>query len=47
VRRDKSYLVPSADCHMANRPSPTRFCPVCQLEIHARMWELSGAPLPW
>lgn len=47
VRRDKSFLVPSADCHMANRPMPTRFCPVCQLEIHARMWELSGAPLPW
>jgi len=47
VRRDKSFLVPSADCHMANRPSPTRFCPVCQLEIHARLWELAGAPLPW
>jgi hypothetical protein len=47
VRRDKGFLVPSADCHMANRPGPTRFCPVCQLEIHARMWELAGAPLPW
>jgi len=47
VRRDKSTLVPSADCHMANRPTPTRYCPVCQLEIHARMWELVGAPLPW
>jgi hypothetical protein len=47
VRRDKSFLVPSADCHMANRPSPARFCPVCQLELHARMWELAGAPLPW
>lgn len=47
LRRDKSFLVPSADCHMANRPSPTRFCPVCQLEIHARMWELAGTPLPW
>ena len=47
VRRDKAFLVPSGDCHMANRPGPTRFCPVCQLEIHARMWELSGAPLPW
>jgi hypothetical protein len=47
VRRDKTYLIPSADCHMANRPAPTRFCPVCQLEIHARLWELAGAPLPW
>lgn len=47
VHRDKSYLVPSADCHMANRAGPTRFCPVCQLEIHARMWEVAGAPLPW
>jgi hypothetical protein len=47
VRRDRTYLVPSADCHMANRPSPARFCPVCQLEIHARLWELAGAPLPW
>jgi hypothetical protein len=47
LRRDKSFLVPSPDCHMANRPLPTRFCPVCQLEIHARLWELAGAPLPW
>ena len=47
TRRDPAFLVPSADCHMANRPSPTRFCPVCQLELHARMWELAGAPLPW
>ena len=47
VKRDPAYLIPSADCHMANRPGPTRFCPVCQLEIHARMWELAGAPLPW
>jgi hypothetical protein len=47
VRRDKAFLVPSGDCHMANRPGPTRFCPVCQLEIHARLWELGGAPLPW
>jgi hypothetical protein len=47
VKRDASFLIPSADCHMANRPAPTRFCPVCQLEIHARMWELAGAPLPW
>jgi hypothetical protein len=47
LRRDASFLIPSADCHMANRPSPARFCPVCQLEVHARMWELSGAPLPW
>lgn len=47
LRRDAAFFVPSADCHMANRPAPTRFCPVCQLEIHARLWELAGAPLPW
>jgi hypothetical protein len=46
-RRDASFLIPSAHCYMANRPSPTRYCPVCQLEIHARMAELAGAPLPW
>lgn len=47
LQRDPSFLIPSADCHMSNRPTPTRFCPVCQLELHARMWELAGAPLPW
>ena len=47
VRRDDAFLVPSEDCHMANRPGPTRFCPVCQLEIHARVAALTGAPLPW
>jgi len=47
VRRDKMFLIATGDCHMGNRAAPTRFCPVCQLEIHARMWELTGAPLPW
>jgi len=47
LRRDKTFFVPSGDCHLANRPSPTRFCPVCQLAIHARLAELIGAPLPW
>jgi len=47
LRRDKTFFIPSGDCHLANRPAPTRFCPVCQLEIHARMAELAGAPLPW
>jgi len=46
-RRDKAFFIPSGDCHMANRPLPTRFCPVCQLEIHARLTERAGAPLPW
>jgi hypothetical protein len=47
LRRDRTFFIPSGDCHLANRPSPTRFCPVCQLEIHARLAELAGAPLPW
>jgi hypothetical protein len=47
LRRDRTFFIPSGDCHLANRPLPTRFCPVCQLEIHARMVELAGAPLPW
>jgi hypothetical protein len=47
LRRDKAFFVPSGDCHMANRSSPTRFCPVCQLEIHARLAERAGVPLPW
>jgi hypothetical protein len=47
LRRDAAFFIPSGDCHLANRPGPTRFCPVCQLEIHARMAELAGAPLPW
>jgi hypothetical protein len=47
LRRDPVFFVPSGDCHMANRPLPTRFCPVCQLEIHARLAERAGVPLPW
>jgi hypothetical protein len=47
LRRDKTFFIPSGDCHLGNRPAATRFCPVCQLEIHARLAELAGAPLPW
>ncbi len=47
VRRDERSLVSSGDCHMGNRPTDSRFCPVCQLEIHARIADLAGAPLPW
>jgi hypothetical protein len=46
-RRDATFLVPSADCHMGNRPGPSRYCPVCQLELHARICALAGLPLPW
>ena len=45
--RDADYFVPSADCFLSNDPAQSRYCPVCQLEIHARMAELAGAPLPW
>lgn len=47
LRRDAAYFVPSADCFLSNDPAQSRYCPVCQLEIHARMAELAGAPLPW
>lgn len=47
VRRDEDFLIPSEDCHLSNRLSPRRYCPVCQLEIIARICELTGAPPPW
>ncbi len=47
VARDEGFLIPSENCHLGNRPSATRFCFVCQLEIIARICELAGAPLPW
>lgn len=47
MQRDGAFTVPSADCHMSNRRFNSRFCPVCQLQIHARMAELTGAPVPW
>lgn len=45
--RDAEFFVPSNDCFLGNSPTQGRFCPVCQLEIHARLAELAGAPLPW
>lgn len=47
VRRDDEFYVPSDNCYLNNDPSQTRYCAVCQLEIHARMAELAGATLPW
>ena len=46
-KRDADFFIPSDSCHLNNNPAATRFCAVCQLEIHARMAELTGAPLPW
>ncbi len=42
-----TWRVPSDDCHMNNHPTDTRYCPVCQLAIIARIAELSGIPVPW
>ncbi len=47
LRRDSEFLIPSDNCYLNNSPLQRRYCPVCQLEIHARMAELAGAPLPW
>ncbi len=47
LRRDGAFFIPSDDCFLSNNPAQSRFCAVCQLEIHARMAELAGAPLPW
>jgi hypothetical protein len=47
VRRDAEFYIPSDNCYLNNNPAQSRYCPVCQLEIHARMAELAGAPLPW
>jgi len=46
-RRDADFYVPSENCFLSNKPEHSRYCPVCQLEIHARMAEMCGAPLPW
>jgi len=46
-RRDDAFYVPSENCHMANRATDSRLCPVCQLEVLARLYELVGVPLPW
>jgi hypothetical protein len=47
LRRDAEFFIPSDNCYLNNNPAQSRYCPVCQLEIHARMAELAGAPLPW
>jgi hypothetical protein len=47
LHRDSEFFIPSDNCYLNNNPSQSRYCPVCQLEIHARMAELAGAPLPW
>jgi len=45
--RDGEFFIPSDNCYLNNTPAQNRYCPVCQLEIHARMAERAGAPLPW
>lgn len=40
-------VIPSDACHMNNRPADDRWCPVCQLEILARICERTGAAVPW
>src|SRR5436190_6184005 len=30
LRRDKTFFIPSGDCHLGNRPAATRFCTACQ-----------------
>lgn len=47
LRRDDEFYIPSDNCHLNNSGAQTRYCAVCQLEIHARIAELTGAPLPW
>lgn len=47
LRRDARFFMPSDNCFLNNRAAQSRYCPVCQLEILARISELAGAPLPW
>ncbi|HVR87165.1 MAG TPA: HEAT repeat domain-containing protein [Planctomycetota bacterium] len=47
LRRDADFFMPSDNCYLNNNLAQNRYCPVCQLEIHARIAELTGAPLPW
>lgn len=47
ARREDGFRIPSEDCHMGNRLSATRYCPVCQLEIVSRLSGLTGLPPPW
>jgi HEAT repeat protein len=46
-RRDPEFYIPSENCYLNNSLTQSRYCPVCQLELHARVSELAGAPLPW
>jgi hypothetical protein len=41
------WKVPSSDCFLNNRATDSRYCAVCQLEVIARIAELSGATVPW
>jgi hypothetical protein len=47
LQRDSAFFIPSDNCYLSNNPAQSRYCPVCQLEIHARIAELAGAPLAW
>jgi len=43
----RARVIPSSRCYMNNSPDDDRWCPVCQLEILARICERTGAPAPW
>jgi len=47
LHRDSAFFIPSDNCYMNNSPAQNRYCPVCQLAIHARIAELTGGRLPW
>jgi hypothetical protein len=47
LHRDGTFFIPTENCYLNNTPIQSRYCPVCQLEMHARVAELAGAPLPW
>lgn len=47
IRRDADFYIPSDNCFLNNSPLQSRYCPVCQLQVHSRMAELAGAPLQW
>ncbi len=47
LHRDSEFFIPSDNCYMNNSPAQNRYCPVCQLAIHARIAELTGGRLPW
>ena len=41
------YIIPAHYCTMNSATFAGRFCPVCQLEIVARISKLSGVNVPW